>query len=200
MKAKNTKPEVVTGLVDSNGIPWTAPMSKEHPEPAWLREHKADVAPAKVDSTIGTCDNCHGKYQGRNWIKFGDSRFDGLCLPCCEKQLAKEQGAPAQRGQHTPETLIVCQSYTDRDVFPIGHDSVNGVTHIVGEINSQGGTIGQARDLADKIVKRYNAHSELIEALKELLASEESPHTETVRYLARDQARAAIAKAEGRGQ
>lgn len=47
MKQKNKKPEVVTGSVDSNGIPWIAPMSKEHPEPAWLREHKAEAAPAQ---------------------------------------------------------------------------------------------------------------------------------------------------------
>lgn len=38
----------------------------------------------------------------------------------------------------------------------------------------------------------------VLEALRELLTSEESPHSETTRYLAREAARAAIAKAEGR--
>ncbi len=50
-----------------------------------------------------------------------------------------------------------------------------------------------AREEIDDLT-RSNRH--LLEALKELLKTEESPHTETVRFLAREQARAVIAKAE----
>lgn len=39
---------------------------------------------------------------------------------------------------------------------------------------------------------------ELLEALRELLTSEESPHSETVRYLAREQARTILAKIGGK--
>lgn len=51
--------------------------------------------------------------------------------------------------------------------------------------------------LANEIVKRCNAHDELVAALRSLLTSEESPHTETVRYLARSDARDTLAKLEG---
>lgn len=42
------------------------------------------------------------------------------------------------------------------------------------------------------------AAPDLLVALQELERVESAPHSETVRYLAREQARAAIAKAEGR--
>ena len=58
----------------------------------------------------------------------------------------------------------------------------------------EGDTLEKARANAHLIA----AAPELLEALEELLKSEESPHSETVRYLAREEARAAIDKVKGR--
>lgn len=157
MKHKNTKPEAVTGSVDSNGIPWTPPMSKEHPEPAWMREHKAEVAPAKS-------------------------------------------------GQHTPklrpldELLIqLTDDKTCRSVFKALCEALGNSPD--SELRSPC-ALGIRRNLTESLRRSGwtppEIYSNLLSSFKELLASEESPHTETVRYLAREQARKAIAKAEGK--
>ena len=56
-------------------------------------------------------------------------------------------------------------------------------------------TIGQAN--AEFIVLACNCHDELLAALKHLEMVDSGPASETTRFLAREQARAAIAAAEG---
>lgn len=58
----------------------------------------------------------------------------------------------------------------------------------------------------DAICQKANSHSALLAenarlrgALIAMLKSEESPHSETVRYMAREDARAALAPAAGKG-
>lgn len=53
--------------------------------------------------------------------------------------------------------------------------------------------------VADAMVRALEERADMLAALEQLERVESSPHSETVRYLAREDARAAIARARGEG-
>lgn len=101
--------------------------------------------------------------------------------------------------QHTAGPWRVCQPYTNRNVFPIGHDRQDGATDILGEVNGIGGTEQEDRSNARLIA----AAPELLEALEQcqryigLLIDTPQKVTDIDWKTLHNQARAAILKAEG---
>ena len=57
----------------------------------------------------------------------------------------------------------------------------------------------ESRRLRDEHNKLAQEHAGMLAALEQLERVESSPHSETVRFLAREDARAAIARARGEG-
>jgi hypothetical protein len=98
--------------------------------------------------------------------------------------------------QHTPGPWHVLHQYTDRRVFPIGEDNGDGSHTIIAEANSLGGT-----------EENWGANARLIAAAPDLLAKlqnmvavfNQKEIDPLAAFVAIEQARAALAKAQGEG-
>lgn len=84
----------------------------------------------------------------------------------------------------TPNEKLLCIKGTEH-LFSVCHKTSDFVTETVAE------------NIEEKTAHLFASAPDLLSALIELERVESSPHSETVRYLARENAREAIRKAKG---